>query len=233
LTENTSAVGPANRQSVSSSEGSADAPLRSQAEPASQPVPAKVIRYAERLISQRDGNGDESLDRQEWGRVWGFLTSDANLDGRVSLKELVQQIGAYGRYRRVRLLPPISEGGGDFPTLLNPSTEAELATARPQTVADTNASGGEGASANSSTEPNPLRGKKFVPSEVRQPAGLPSWFAGRDADGDGQLSMAEFAPKPTGTSLAEFSRYDRDGNGVITPSEYVRAVKSAAEKSGR
>ncbi len=49
----------------------------------------------------------------------------------------------------------------------------------------------------------------------------------RDADGDGQLTQAEFAPKATPADLEEFGKYDLNGDGVITPKECVRALKTA------
>lgn len=221
-----SAAGQASSVSIDT----AQTPPESGAEPAGQPVPAKVIRYAQRLIDERDGDGNGTLDRQEWGHVWGFVTSDANLDGRVTLEELVEQIALYGRYRRVRLLPPMAEGTSDFASISNPSAQTGSSSA--PSVADspdaTSTEGGEGG--NSSAESDPLRGRKYVTPAVRLPENLPSWFAGRDTDGDGQLSMAEFAPKPTGATLAEFSRYDRDGDGMITPREYIRAAKSSSQK---
>lgn len=223
------AAPPAQRVPADGSTDVHDASRQDDASTAIQAVPAKVIRYAERLIDQRDRDGDKSLDRQEWGHVWGFLTCDANLDGRVSLEELVRRIATYGRYRRVRLLPPIAGGSGDFPALLNPTTDSERTDANRTSSAEASTADNGSAPDASSAEPDPGRVRKFVPSPLRQPEGLPSWFASRDADGDGQLSMAEFAPKPTGTSLAEFSRYDQNGDGMITPSEYIRAGKSSGK----
>jgi hypothetical protein len=55
--------------------------------------------------------------------------------------------------------------------------------------------------------------------------GLPSWFASKDADRDGQVGMNEYAPKDKWTSslLSEFSRRDLNGDGMITPEEALRA----------
>ena len=51
------------------------------------------------------------------------------------------------------------------------------------------------------------------------PAGLPDWFRARDLDGDGQITLHEFAPEATRKDIEEFSRYDLDRDGVITPLE--------------
>ncbi len=44
----------------------------------------------------------------------------------------------------------------------------------------------------------------------------------RDADNDGQVSLREYSEQISETSLAEFNRWDRDGDGFITPQESRR-----------
>ena len=70
------------------------------------------------------------------------------------------------------------------------------------------------------------RQAKFSVRRKRLPAGLPAWFLARDEDGDGQLTLSEFAPKPTPADLREFRRYDLNGDGLITAEECLRAIKS-------
>ena len=66
----------------------------------------------------------------------------------------------------------------------------------------------------------------FVPRD-RLPKGLPSWFLIRDADGDGQVTLAEYAPDVSASSIREFARYDGNGDGVLTPQEYLRGTNAA------
>jgi len=59
-----------------------------------------------------------------------------------------------------------------------------------------------------------------------QNAGQPSspsanWFTERDSDHDGQVSMSEYASEWTDARLAEFNRYDRNLDGIITADESV------------
>jgi hypothetical protein len=54
--------------------------------------------------------------------------------------------------------------------------------------------------------------------------GVPAWFIVRDKNGDGQVSMTEFAPTLSAPSLALFGRLDKDGDGFIVPDE-VRKSK--------
>ncbi len=49
--------------------------------------------------------------------------------------------------------------------------------------------------------------------------GAPVWFLARDRNGDGQLTILEFAPNLSQKSLALFGRYDADGDDIITADE--------------
>jgi hypothetical protein len=66
---------------------------------------------------------------------------------------------------------------------------------------------------------------RFLDAQERLPKGLPEWFYRRDADGDGQVSMAEYASVWTDAMAEEFSRYDLNGDGIVTPEECGAALK--------
>ena len=57
----------------------------------------------------------------------------------------------------------------------------------------------------------------------RLPPGLSNTFFELDADGDGQISMSEFATNWTTSKANEFVRYDRNGDGVITAEEWLKS----------
>ncbi len=57
------------------------------------------------------------------------------------------------------------------------------------------------------------------PQELR---GVPVWFLARDKNGDGQLTLLEFAPQLSQRLLALFGRYDADGDQLITAEEARR-----------
>jgi hypothetical protein len=59
-------------------------------------------------------------------------------------------------------------------------------------------------------------------------SGLPGWFVERDADGDAQLTLSEYSPRLRTTEVAEFKRFDTNGDGVLTPAELTRAGAKAA-----
>lgn len=58
--------------------------------------------------------------------------------------------------------------------------------------------------------------------------GVPAWFLIRDRDGDGQVSLSEFAPSLSARALALFGRLDLNGDGFITPNE----VRPTAQTGG-
>ena len=49
--------------------------------------------------------------------------------------------------------------------------------------------------------------------------GVPRWFIQRDKNGDGQISLAEFAPTLSLEAVALFQRLDKNGDGFIEPDE--------------
>jgi hypothetical protein len=138
---------------------------------------------------------------------------------------------AYGEQRRVNLASP---GVGWTPDAsATPVGEAEPDGAPPSGPA-------EGKGTLSAGAPNTERGSARKPREStfyvrpsRLPPELPEWFVRRDLNGDGQLSLSEFAPNPTQADLDEFARHDKNGDGFITAQECLdasRAARSPAKK---
>ena len=69
---------------------------------------------------------------------------------------------------------------------------------------------------------------RFLTVRERLPKGLPDWFEEKDANGDGQITMAEFTSHWTPEKVAEFARYDLNHDGIITAAE---CLKVEAKKS--
>jgi Ca2+-binding EF-hand superfamily protein len=57
---------------------------------------------------------------------------------------------------------------------------------------------------------------------------LPPWFWQLDADGDGQISLAEW--RKGGKPLDEFRKHDLDGDGLVTADEVQRFVQRQAKQ---
>jgi Ca2+-binding EF-hand superfamily protein len=62
----------------------------------------------------------------------------------------------------------------------------------------------------------------------RRPAGLPPWFDLLDADADGQVSFAEWRTDLLPGEL--FQVMDLNGDGLLTPTEYLKFVKLVGDK---
>ncbi len=57
----------------------------------------------------------------------------------------------------------------------------------------------------------------------RMPEGLPDWFARSDSNVDGQIAMSEFSSNWSDAVVADFNKFDLDGDGIITPRECLKA----------
>ncbi|MGE3313612.1 MAG: hypothetical protein AB7O26_00765 [Planctomycetaceae bacterium] len=183
-------------------------------------IPAKIARYAETLLQKNDRDGSGRLEFGEWRQLTGIPPeTDADADGSLSVDELTQFVAGYGRSRRLRLVADA-----------DPKDAAnEPASAEQQAAASPNEKGSDAEKKSAS----PRRDRKFYVNAKRVPQGLPDWFLERDADGDAQLTPAEFSPMSVRADLDDFGRLDINSDGLLTAEEYVRAAtaKPAAEKT--
>jgi hypothetical protein len=202
-------------------------------------VPAKVLRYAQRLLKTYDADGDGQLQPAEWQNLPADARgADANGDGVITLDELAAYIARYGKQHSLRTVVPLappaetapvfapvaeagSRGAGEQGSGGQQAKSAEIAVAGP-----TDISGQEGRTADGEKSERPAKpiGTKFHVSASRLPPGLPDWFRQRDLDGDGQLTLSEFAPNPAQAQIDEFNRLDANHDGVVTAREYMQAV---------
>ncbi len=88
--------------------------------------------------------------------------------------------------------------------------------------ADSQTAPASGGTSSFSSEGKSYRFK--TPTELL-PSGLPNWFAQKDRDADGQVSMSEYTSEWSDAKATEFASYDLDGDGVITPQEALKAAK--------
>ncbi len=220
--------------------GRADAPGERRDAPqtvqtARQAVPAKITRYAQRVLRQYDRNGDGRLQPAEYAPMAGQpARADADHDGVITLDEFAEYVAAYAEQHKLRWGPPAGPLA-NLASLFTPAESPETAAPRsgrasepesPGTAARPPGPASPTASQAQAPEPpaRPRRDTKFYISPKRLPPGLPDWFVGRDADGDGQLTLAEFAPRPTPAQLAEFARMDANRDGLVTARECQRAL---------
>ncbi|MDZ4821210.1 MAG: hypothetical protein SGJ20_19795, partial [Planctomycetota bacterium] len=67
---------------------------------------------------------------------------------------------------------------------------------------------------------------RFMTPTERLPEGLPSWFALKDLDADGQISMGEYSKTWSEAKLREYTEIDSNNDGVITPAECLAGSNS-------
>jgi len=201
-------------------------------------VPPKVRRYAQRLVRRYDLNGDGQLQSDEWGKMQGSpAAADANRDGVITLDEWVRYLATFGQNRQVR--PAGSDAESDAVAISGDKTPRGPANASEGPSSKAAEVAKKATTPATNTKPKPVarepsvRDAKFHIPRSRLPAGLPPWFLQRDANGDGQVSLSEFAPDAAQTALQEFLRYDKNGDGFITPQECSGSPKPPKASSAK
>jgi len=230
-----------------SSSGSAGsiAPGGSSAPPPGSPerqqLEERVRQYAQSLFRQYDANKNGVLEREEWQQMRGSPEkADRNNDGRITLEELTAR-----ELERNQLAFSGSSSSSSFGSSSSGSSSTASAgssgsssnwTSRSSSSSGSSGSfsrpSGSGSGWSGHSRSSSSSGKSGQPGRVRfltplerLPKGLPDWFVQKDADGDGQISMAEFAAEWTDAKAAEFQKYDLNNDGIMTPEECLRAEK--------
>ncbi len=203
-------------------------------------VQEEDMREADERLRRYDSNRDGFLDQNELtaGRFRDNpMQYDRNGDGKLSREELSV------RYARIRLAGNSSSGqssGGS-------DRDRSRGNNGGNNFAANNNSGWSnmqgGAAGNSSQWASPVQEKGLWDSRAtyrppeskdgRRVQGLPSWFVDSDSNGDGQVSMKEFASTWNETVIEKFLQFDTNQDGYITAKECLEATKKGilAERS--
>jgi len=204
---------------------------------AQPPAPAKVTRYAATIIQRYDANGDGVLQREEWEKMPGTPQAiDLDGDGQITLDELIWYFMHFGQGRTIHrtVLPDLSEPYRFDPTnlrIFRPVWQRAAMSAAPST--ETREASDDGIEEFIRTHEQPIdddvyqrlleegqipaaRPYHVLPENLR---GVPAWFILLDRNGDGQISLAEFAPTLAPARVLLFEQLDRKGNGFIEPDE--------------
>lgn len=206
---------------------------------------AKMRRYAERVVKKLDRNGNGTLEAAEWASLPGDpRLIDANHDGVITVDELSAYLARYAR------LHPLHDEATAWqhlpqppPMIFQPVTPADRPPASaaaeqggmPATSAEESAADGGAAAKGKAADKGQVledlrRGRKYYVAPAALPPGLPDWFIERDKNGDGQLTLDEFAPDGSAAARRQFHEYDKNGDGVITPDEVVAPARASSEK---
>lgn len=155
----------------------------------------RAARTASQILGLYDANKDGTIGKDEMGRVnAAYLKADYDGSGTITKDELTKYA--------LSILP-----GGS-------SSSGGSSGSRYSSRSDSSSRG-----SNSSSDRKSYR---FLTAAERLPEGLPDWFAKNDADHDGQIAMGEYAKTWDDAKAAEFAKYDRNGDGLITPAECLQ-----------
>jgi hypothetical protein len=114
-----------------------------------------------------------------------------------------------------------SQMRGD-PSELDPDGDGRVTTEELAARMGGNRAGGTRQARSSASDDSASgRSYRFLTAQERWPSDIPGWYAERDRDADGQLSMAEWASRWTADEVAEFARYDANSDGFVTPAEAI------------
>ncbi len=186
-------------------------------------VEDRDIAEAEERMRRYDRDRDGALSKEELGQGrWSDdpMQYDRNRDGKLTVNELAiryanrrvaeeQRRAASGDREGGRSRSPWASRGGD-----------------------------DGWRRSAAEDKKDLRKERFgdaksyrLTSSGSQASGLPSFFAAKDADGDGQVMMHEFSTAWNAEVLAEYLKWDLNSDGVITAKECIAAV-NAGQRGG-
>ncbi len=160
--------------------------------------------YVEGMLKRYDTNGDGQLDREELKKMTRPPT-DLDNDGVVTLDEYIEFVRT-----------------GDSPAAAPASSEEARPASRTDNANEERPSGRSSFRNRSTTSSGP-------PSSNEAPRGASQTqfsFFERDANGDGQIQMHEFALEWSDDVLGQFRQYDLNGDGVITYAEFEAARKT-------
>ncbi len=216
----------------------------------------KVVRYAERVLEQLGSDDPRGLPLELWPDGQEAVADwDTDRDEFLSARELARAIHTYSRNRTLRVLAiPAPPTGNGQPAASQAGIAGEEETSpgrngldaeEPPAGVEPDGAGSDEPAARAETDRSDARGPRrgngrsnddavFQVAPARLAAGAPPWFLELDKDGDGQVTLSEFAPEPTGQAISEFRRLDWNNDGVITLEEARRGPQPAeAPTSGR
>ena len=158
------------------------------------------------MLNLYDKNKDGKITQDEFGSMRDPKSTDKNSDGVITKEELAERASSFGRSR-----------SGD-----SSSSSRSDGSSR---------SGGSSSNSSSSTTADGRKSYRFLTPAERLPKDVPSWFTSTDANGDGQIAMAEYTTSWSESKVAEFTRYDANGDGYITVQECLKAEGKSSESS--
>ena len=153
------------------------------------PESERIRKFATDTIKKHDKDGNGILDGDELKDLGASSRADTSGDGKITHNELVA-----------------------FYTPKTASTNNPQPVARPKVAAQEPSE----STAQRKFVNTTRKSYRFKSTKER----LKPWrFASKDTNGDGQVSMSEYARSWTDRTAAEFQGYDKDNDGLITAAE--------------
>ena len=185
----------------------------------------KYLSYVNSQMKQYDEDGNGKIDGEEFEKVSGILKkADANDDNIITRDEMLAQ--ASGK-------KPATGGSNETGDNDRPGrVEARSKMAGRRKGADRNFGGDTSDNDSEDRIVRDLRvtGRVAPAENERVPASdqtvlnrrekADRSFERKDRNGDGHISLTEFASKLTAESIAEFKEMDKNGDGILSPSEF-------------
>ena len=197
------------------------------------PVPPKISRYVKTIFAKYDTDKNGHLTANEWAKMHGNPSKiDTDHDGLATEIEFVDYVVNFGRDRqRATSSASTQNNSGAIVALFHPATQHEAANLadepnsnqdEPSTETDSNlVLPLEDSRESAKSRP---ASRKFHVNLKRLSTTLPEWFLVRDADGDAQLTQAEFSTAAGPPTPGKFARFDSNGDGLLTPKELGQLV---------
>jgi Ca2+-binding EF-hand superfamily protein len=154
----------------------------------------RLRKWISDLIVKHDKSGNKILEGDELKSLGqSAREADVNTDGKITHDELFQYYASKTK---------VASSGTSAP---QPTVQTKIESKAP--------------SKNLAKRKIAKSGRKSYRFKTAKER-LQSWrFASKDANGDGQVSMSEYARSWTDRMAAEFERYDQDNDGMITAAE--------------
>jgi len=172
-------------------------------------------RMVQMIFGRYDRNGNGVLEKDEWGSFRSDPSAyDTNHDGKISREEfsgaMANRFGGRG-----------GEGGGAGGGWYSRREGGDEPAAGP---------GGNGEVTNGAAPPSSKKSYRLRTSAERlaELKELPPWFGSLDADANGQIEMSEFASSWSDSVVADFSQFDLNHDGIVTPAECLKATEGGA-----
>ena len=185
-----------------------------------------------------DTNGDGILQREEWKKMSGTPQAiDLNGDEQITDDEIVWYFTHYGQSRTIhhtvardlsepykfdptnlRFLSPVWRRA-ETPPIASTEPTQELSDDGLEAMMKANEQAIDDDLYQKMLEERQVPASRpyhVLPEALR---GVPTWFILVDKNGDGQISLYEFAPSLDRRRIELFKGLDKNGNGFIEPDE--------------